>query len=322
MSRDSHLAIEHKVNLNGYEFEFPSVFLFQGVPKSGKSYNVHYLLEQLIRVRPFFKNLWIFSQTKFSGQYDYAMPCVTNMYSPVILQKFLKRLRDLRSLYGRNMPSNCIVLDDVIGSAGADFKKDKLLHEIITQYRHYNLTLFICSQHVRSAVTAPIVRTDTRYVFAFPCGGEETMFNIYKAYGHAYNNYEDFKESFEKLTADRVEGINDYACLLIDKTKRNKKNNVRWVAGNVTNIPLFKLPVKKQPRNDRKGQKKQPRNDRKGVRKSSVAPKIDIEDTTSDTDDTSDTSEDSSSDNEDDGNGWKNLFKSNRARRATKNFFK
>jgi hypothetical protein len=123
---------------------------------------------------------------------------ITVGYDELILKSYLAILAKMRKELDMKMPPSFIIFDDLIGSLVSS-QNSKMFMSLITTFRHYNVSVFICAQYARGLIN-PTLREQARYVFCTNSGGENTD-HLYKSFGNKY-----FKN--KNQMADVLVGLN------------------------------------------------------------------------------------------------------------------
>lgn len=146
------------------DYVLPSINIFVGRPRSGKSYAIRYLLTYLSSRNEFNYGL-VFTNTSFNKDYDYIPDKYkyTGFNRNIIarLMKYQSQNRHLRCF---------VVLDDLLGSISPN---DPLLTSLISTYRHYNITIFITAQYLKKLST--VFRECCSYWYIFNTVNENSV---------------------------------------------------------------------------------------------------------------------------------------------------
>lgn len=127
----------------------PNIFLFIGKMRSGKTYAVRSLVEEMCVTRKLWKFGLVIVRSKFNHDYDYIKndKYVIEDYKEETLQKYVNGLRDRVKEVGKpNMPHNFIVLDDMLGNINL---YSPFMQNWIISFRHTNTSVIFTSQFLQ-----------------------------------------------------------------------------------------------------------------------------------------------------------------------------
>ena len=170
------------------DLQIPGVYMICGLQGGGKSHLIKYIMYQN---RDKFDCGIVFTNTGFvDGNFDYVDKKFVHLeYSAAVLKNlkdiFKKRIEAKRPLCGY------VIFDDCL--EGNPWK-EKELRSLITQVRHYNITVIISTQH--PTAIPPIFRTNTWQAFMFFMGTEDAMKALHKNYGQMIGTFADFKRDY------------------------------------------------------------------------------------------------------------------------------
>lgn len=173
----------------------PGVYMVCGLQGGGKSHLIKYIM---YRNRSKFDLGIVFTNTGFvDGNFDYIDKRFVHLeYSAGALANmkkiFQKRIEDKKPLCG------FVIFDDCL--EGSQWK-EKELRSLITQVRHYNITVIISTQH--PTAIPPLFRTNTFQAFMFFMGSEDAMKSLWRNYGQMFGSYAEFKESYTAATGNK-----------------------------------------------------------------------------------------------------------------------
>lgn len=171
--------------------DIPSVSILLGKPASGKSHLIKYLIyKNCLNKKIDF--VYVFCGTAFNNSYDFLpKKFVSNTYNENSLKKIIW---NQKKLIEKKKIKNCmIVFDDVMN---LNFKS-KFWAKLISEYRHYNLTLLFGVQYILNALP-PIFRTCCRYAMVYYTDDESSInaiknnfmmdMNKHEVYNYIKNN--------------------------------------------------------------------------------------------------------------------------------------
>lgn len=139
-----------------------------GPRRSGKT---KLLMNICQRIRPYYKEVIVFTKTKASGEYHKILPYahVIEGLDEEILQALIdmQKGRKKADTRGEEMGNYnmLIILDDVMSEK---LRYKKRLDSVFFEGRHYNITLFVLVQDVKGIGPATSVNTDLAFSFALP----------------------------------------------------------------------------------------------------------------------------------------------------------
>lgn len=251
----AHIAIEDNITIDGITYELPNMFLFAGKVKSGKSYALRYVVQEIIKQKKF-KFGWVFCKTAFNGSYDWMKPNVTTGYSERVLMKHMGILRRKREEVGRNMPPNFIIFDDLIGELNPN---NQIFNNLITTFRHYNTSIFLATQFIKGNITKPTFREQVRYVFCWPNGGVTNDKNLFDSFASSFfDNARQLKIYFKAITDDQE--TKKHFAMLIDTSAHHIRQGIkRFQAGKIDEVSLWaETKQQEKQENDEQPTQRQP----------------------------------------------------------------
>eukprot|EP01080_Neovahlkampfia_damariscottae_P013645 gene13645-gene10492 len=147
----------------------PNILYICASPGSGKTYFTKYLLNELFKQKKLKYGI-VFSPTKFTGAYDYLPNAfVHSKYDENVLIKLYNLQIQQFNKKGNAQPA-FVVFDDCVGSV--HFRSAKFAN-IISTYRHPNLTFIFITQHIKAV--PPLLRKCTRFFITFYVDDEDTI---------------------------------------------------------------------------------------------------------------------------------------------------
>ena len=202
------------------KFDKPQVCVFVGRPKMGKSNAVKYFIMKNSINHSNFDFGIVFTRTKFNHDYDYIpQQYVYTQYNPSVLRKYMTGLEKMANK-GEPVPPNFIILDDQQGLLN---RNDPLLTNLISSHRHYNCSIFFCFQYLFGA--SPLLRECSTFAIMFRSAGQRTLNGLYENFGMLFENFNEFKKHFFKITKKKYNGM----LYIQDKNKR-KRNYLQFKA--------------------------------------------------------------------------------------------
>jgi ABC-type dipeptide/oligopeptide/nickel transport system ATPase component len=192
---------------NGFEFNFDRARIFVMVGKCGmgKSYLLRDLLRQFSE-QGVFEFGCVFTGTDFNPDYDFLPKrAVHGNYSEARLAKYVGKLREwLEENPGEKMPPNFLVLDDLLGKIRI---QSNVFSNLISTFRHYNMSIFITSQYFVKNIST-LIRELTDYAFLFRTRFKNSQVSLFEAFGQLCDDQDEFNEILEEATKE------EHSCLL------------------------------------------------------------------------------------------------------------
>lgn len=187
-------------------FQFPCCILSLGKSKSGKSYNTSYLLNYFTIEEPVFHGgIVMLGSQGLNEDYDFLpKKCIINGYQEEILQNYVAKLKKYRETHNKPPPASFLVLDDLMGQ----LNNSQWFQNFISTYRHYNITVFLNVQFLKSRASSTLLREQVSYAFIFNTKTKNTIDALYDCFGQLFNSYEEFKQHFLQTSKER------YSCML------------------------------------------------------------------------------------------------------------
>ena len=179
--------------------------MFVGSSESGKSFLLRSFLTSLLLARKVKFGI-VFTTTKFNSGYDWLPDrFVYTEFSQEVLHEYLRILVAIKQQHGQ-LPPSFIVLDDIINSIN---QSAKWWNEFLATYRHYNITLFVTTQHVNRAM--PLLREQASYAYIFRLHTIKAIQATYDSYGQLFPRMKEWQAFLSKHTAK------DYTCVVVKK---------------------------------------------------------------------------------------------------------
>ena len=202
----------------------PSLFLFVGKSKSGKSYLLKYLISYYCLTEKHFNFGLVLTGSDYNHEYKFLPSHAVHKYEEEVLNQYIDSLKEKKN-NGEELPPSFLVLDDILGL----ISRSKAWQNLISTYRHLNITLFISVQYLRTEASSTLIREQTGALFAFKTTNINTMKCFFDYFGsNIFENLEGFKERFQKCTTEKHS-----CCLYLDHDKSMTKN---------TNFLMLKAP--------------------------------------------------------------------------------
>lgn len=207
------------------DFNIPNVFLFVGIPRSGKSYSIQWLLQKYTVEQPIWKIARIYSGSIGNGDYDFIDEEVVLPYDPEDLHNWRETLRQHTKQHkqeGKEMFGNVIVFDDCLG----DLNDDGSFQKLVSTFRHTQTTVIIATQYLATRMTSTNLRSFAEYIFLFDVPNTGALKIYYDNWGNgvsrAVKEIEEYKDmkgidlfyEMLKTTTDQ-----QYHAMFIERSK-------------------------------------------------------------------------------------------------------
>ena len=180
------------------DFTNPQVCVLLGKPKQGKSWALRWMIMKNTVDEKNFKQGMVFTRTKFNGQYDYLPDeYVYEDYDPEILQQYLDGLKKLEP---DQIEPSFVIFDDIQGLLS---NADNTLTQLVSNHRHFKISVFFCFQYIYGRASTPVLRECTTMAFLFNSKGKRTLEAIFESFGQLFDNFKEFKEYFLACTKEK-----------------------------------------------------------------------------------------------------------------------
>ena len=202
------------------DFNTPQICLFLGKPKSGKSFALrHQILKQTVDNKVFRYGL-VFTKTKFNKSYDYLPDdYVYDNYNAEILQRYLDGLKELNE---HELQPSFVIFDDIQGLLSS---QDPSLTQLVSNHRHFKISVFFCFQYIYGRASTPVLRECTTLAFLFNSKGKRTLEALFESFGQLFDNFKEFKEYFLACTKEK-----HTAMLYIQDVENKDENYLQYKA--------------------------------------------------------------------------------------------
>ena len=138
----------------------PSINLINAPPGSGKSVLVKYLICDLHKNGKLEYGICI-CPTNHNGEYSYLPDSyVHSVYTDLTVARLMKLQVEQIRRFGAARPA-FIILDDCLGMVNFGCK---LLVKLFSNYRHYNISIFITSQYLQKYITPHLRSVASHYI--------------------------------------------------------------------------------------------------------------------------------------------------------------
>ena len=178
--------------------------LFVGACGKGKSNAMRYLLLKNLVDRKFFQFGLVFSNTKYSNEYDFLPDkYVIEGYNEDILRKYLDKLGKYKKEHGE-VPPNFVIFEDLIGLLNA--KTNPFLISFFGTHRHLSCHVALLTQHLNTG-SSTLLREITTHALCWNSKQMNTMESIWLNYGQLFDNFEHFKRNFLDITKEQYSAM-------------------------------------------------------------------------------------------------------------------
>lgn len=203
------------MNINDYDFVFPSSVLFLGQTGSGKTTLMKNLL---FRYSKDFCRIFVYCPI-YNDDYDF----LEQQYVLRDAEKLNEIIEAQYKLKESNQQKNIlIILDDWIGSC--DIRNDKVFHRLATCGRHAWITTYYISQFLNQI--PPVIRDNLNYMM---------ILNISKQSLDSINDYQDCYDKKEFYEVYRQATNKPHSGILLD----NKRPYLKFNNGRIAKVIPF-----------------------------------------------------------------------------------
>ena len=155
--------------------------IYNGSRRTGKS---QLMKAHMRHLRPLFKEVYVFTNTKASGEYFQYVPIkrVYVGFKPEILMAIIAKQTKLRRAQTRGELKDenidiLVILDDC---ASDNLRYKKEFNKVFFEGRHYGLSLWVTSQDIKAIAPGATTNTDVSFIFPFGDNrSEETVLGKY-----------------------------------------------------------------------------------------------------------------------------------------------
>lgn len=192
---------------NNLELDFSraQIICLVGSCGAGKSYLLRNLIYQFSK-KNVFKFGVCFSGTGFNSDYKFLPEgAVRSNYSEEQLEKYIAKLKSwLHAHPGEKLPSNFLILDDLLGKIHIN---SGVFSNLMSTFRHYNMSVFITSQYMVKNVST-LLRELTDVAFIFRTRFHNSLKSLYESFGQLLEDQDEFNEMLNLATKEQ------HACLV------------------------------------------------------------------------------------------------------------
>ncbi len=196
--------------MHNYIKKLPAILLAVGHCGSGKSVAVRYTIESLNT----FEFVVVVSNTAaFNNDYDFLKTLNINhrIYNAMNCDRIIETVMNIqeRSIKENQAPKKCLlVFDDILGS----LSNSKTFTKLITTYRHFNISIFLTAQFVKSSFTT--IRELSSYILVFTQNSQDALKGVYESYFSDIGTFSKFKEYFA--------GLKEYQFFFVDRPGKKR----------------------------------------------------------------------------------------------------
>lgn len=210
------------------------IWTLTGLPASGKSYMMRYLMYLYAQLGFFRTGLVIAPTAAFSGDYDWVRnpAALWDKYDENRLMAYMESLKAKRKALQEKtgdpkamLPPNFIIIDDCIGmiNSGSWFTN------FVSTARHTSTHLFFLNQYIAAARNvSTTLRNNTNFALMWRQPMEQSVDALYKAYGGFFESKKEFKEALLNNNGRK------YSCLVYRSGYDDKESSyLRLCAGEI-----------------------------------------------------------------------------------------
>ncbi len=177
--------------------ELPGLYMICGLQGGGKSHLIRYIMYQN---RARFDCGIVFTNTGFvDGNFDYVDKRFVHLQYNEQVLKNLKEIFKKQIESGKH-PRGYVIFDDCI--SGKQWRSPELI-SLVTQVRHYNITVIISTQYPKAIL--PMYHANTFKVLMFHMASKAAMMALYEAYGQMLGTFEEFKAFYIAATSPKYQ---------------------------------------------------------------------------------------------------------------------
>ena len=176
-----------------------------GACGKGKSVAIKYILLKNLIDRKFFQFGLVFTNTKFSNEYDFLPEkYVIEGYNQEILEKYLDKLKKYKKKHGE-VPPNFVLFEDMIGILNT--KHDPFLINFFGSHRHLSCCVIMATQHLNTG-SSTLLREVTTHCLAWGSRQMNTMEGIWLNFGQLFEGgFNHFKKNFLDITKEKYSAM-------------------------------------------------------------------------------------------------------------------
>lgn len=213
---DEEQEEKHEVATGSFELpleEHAKIWVLTGVPASGKSYMMRYLMYLYGKERYFKGGGLVFSPSAYNGDYDFLPEkALKDKFDPDYLAAYIdnlkRKVREGKEKHGRDwkLPHNFLILDDCLGTLN---NNSEMMSQLFSCHRQHSTSIFILNQYLAAnRNVSTLMRNVTNYSMMWPQTLKNSIDAMYNAFGQMFDNLEEFKNALNQCRR------NKYSCLL------------------------------------------------------------------------------------------------------------
>jgi len=218
-SSEESSSEEEEEGIKTGSFDLPTakeqakIWVLTGVPASGKSHMMKYVMYLYGKQKHFKGGILVFSPSAFNGDYDFLpKKALRNKFDENYLEAYVnnlqKKVEEGKEKNGKDwrLPHNALILDDCIGTMNSG---GQFLMNFFSCHRHTSTTVFVLNQYLAAARSvSTCLRNVTSFALCWPQSLEHSVQAMYKAYGRRLGTLEEFEKALDKCREKK------YSCLL------------------------------------------------------------------------------------------------------------
>lgn len=178
------------------QFIYPSIIIINGSPGSGKTNLLKYLLVSAFKKNQLAYGI-VFCPTAFNQSYNYLdnKYVFTGYNEEVLINLMNVQIQQLKN--NNKCNPSFVVFDDCIGTI--DFGSS-FFNQLISTYRHYNLTLIFSTQYLYKLTT--LIRSCCTYFITFNESIKRNIQAIYETFMGEFDTYNLCKKFIQEHCKD------------------------------------------------------------------------------------------------------------------------
>ena len=201
---------------------------------SGKSNLIRWLLLKNLVDKKFWKSALVFTNTKYSNEYDFLPDnYIIEGFNQELLNKYTDRLKKYKEKHNKVI-NNVIVFDDLIGLIK---NREPEFINFLGVHRHIGCHLIFSFQHLNTG-SSTLMKEITTHAICFNSKMTNTMESIWLNFGQLFDNFEHFKRNFFDICKEAYT-----ACLYIADNNELDNNYFKIKAPDMTKKKYSKIKV-------------------------------------------------------------------------------
>ena len=171
--------------------EKPFFLIISAPPNSGKTYMIEWIL---LNIANSFKYGCVFCPEHSNSQYSNILP--SKYIHNTNVDQMIKNLITLQNNTEKKYRA-FLILDDCLGQS--NLFSSNIFQQLITTYRHLNISIFLAVQYIKSTNKSPLIQTCASHVIIFKPINTLQYKNLFEYFGsNKYKNLHSFQTSVIK----------------------------------------------------------------------------------------------------------------------------